>query len=96
MRYLCSRVAVIYAGKIVEELPVAVLAATSSYTQALLAAEAQLFAPSKCICLKGAARSGSLSGRVPFHPRCPIRMKRCKKAPADNSEVGHRAACLRD
>ncbi|HHW74922.1 MAG TPA: ABC transporter ATP-binding protein [Firmicutes bacterium] len=98
MRYLCSRVAVIYAGKIVEELPVSSLEQPlHPYTQALLAAEAQLFAPSEMYLLEGEPPDpAAYPAGCRFHPRCPIRMKRCtEESPRLTTvRVGHRAACF--
>lgn len=99
VRYLCSRVAVIYAGRIVEELPAEELQSPlHPYTQALLAAEPQLFGSSAIFPLKGEPPDPSaFPPGCRFHPRCPVKMKRCreespfliKKAP------DRRVACFR-
>ncbi|NMD42093.1 MAG: ABC transporter ATP-binding protein [Firmicutes bacterium] len=99
VRYLCTRVAVIYGGQIIEELPAAGLQEPlHPYTQALLAAEPSLF---------GAAAAPLLTGEPPdpaafppgcrFHPRCPVMMERCREEKPRLTGVapGWRVACFR-
>jgi oligopeptide/dipeptide ABC transporter ATP-binding protein len=84
VRHAAHRVAVMYAGRIVEEGPCeAVLRSPRHpYTQALLAAAPRLDAA-------GSAERRALAGEPPsplalpsgcaFHPRCPLREARCEE-----------------
>jgi oligopeptide/dipeptide ABC transporter ATP-binding protein len=83
---MCHRVLVMYAGRVVEEAPVATLfrSPTHPYTRGLI----------ECLPrLDGNGRLGAISGMMPglralpagcrFHPRCPIAEPRCRaEAPA--------------
>jgi peptide/nickel transport system ATP-binding protein len=96
---LCNRVAVMYAGEIVEEAEVGALFARPAhpYTQALLAAHPALAEPGK--------RLATIPGRVPdpnnlptgcaFRPRCPHAHQACELPPPwAEAEAGHRARCV--
>lgn len=98
VRYLCNRVAVIYAGQIIEELPVEGLQSPlHPYTRALLAAEPLLF---------GAPTAPPLEGEPPdpsafphgcrFHPRCPVKVERCleEEPGLAGAAPGRRVACF--
>ena len=95
---MCSRVLVMYAGRIVEAAPVATLFAAPAhpYTRALIE------------CLPGReeiTRLGSIAGVMPglqaippgcrFHPRCPVAETRCASDEPKLRSVGarHVAAC---
>jgi oligopeptide/dipeptide ABC transporter ATP-binding protein len=95
---MCHRVLVMYAGRVVEEAPVATLfrSPTHPYTRGLI----------ECLPrLDGNGRLGAISGMMPglralpagcrFHPRCPIAEPRCRaEAPALRLLVTGRAvAC---
>jgi peptide/nickel transport system ATP-binding protein len=96
-----DRVAVMYAGRLVEEAPGAELfsAARHPYTQGLLAALPSLTGPRRRL----AAIPGTVPepGKVPagcrFSPRCPMVDARCREQAPVNWPVGplHRAACHR-
>jgi peptide/nickel transport system ATP-binding protein len=97
----CERVAVMYAGRIVEEAPVDRLfeGPVHPYAQGLLGALPPLQGPRR--------RLSAIPGAVPepwamprgcaFAPRCPLRMGACDAELPEEVPVGpgHRAACLR-
>ena len=95
---LCRRIAVMYAGEIVETGPVRAIYRTPAhpYTQALLAAIPRLGAKR--------ARLVAIAGQPPslidppagcrFAARCPLRMDKCAEAPPNVTMAdGHSAAC---
>lgn len=99
----CSRVAVMYGGRVVEEGPARTLfeAPRHPYTVGLLASMPRLDAPLQ------AARLPSISGSppnlaspppgCPFAPRCPIASEECTKGRMPMFPAGpeHSAACLK-
>ncbi len=96
---MCDRVAVMYAGTIVEEAPVYEIfrRPLHPYTRALLRA-----VPNPLVKME---KLESIPGTVPnlinpppgcrFHPRCPYAMERCRreKPPLVDVGEGHRVAC---
>ncbi len=97
---LCDRVAVMYAGAVVEEAPVAAIfdEARHPYTRGLLAARART---------ESAGELESIPGQVPdlrerpsgcpFHPRCAHANARCRSAvpPSETAGPDRRVACHR-
>jgi oligopeptide/dipeptide ABC transporter ATP-binding protein len=95
---MCHRVLVMYAGRVVEEAPVAALfrAPAHPYTRGLI----------ECLPrLHGNGRLGAIGGMMPglralpsgcrFHPRCPIAEPRCGTEPPALRPLaaGRAAAC---
>ena len=100
---LADRIAVMYAGRFVEEAPVDTLFASSRhpYTEALKRSLPR-------IDVDLPARMASIPGNPPnparlpagcaFAPRCGFRLERCdaETPPLQDLGAGHRKACLRD
>ncbi len=104
----CSRVLVMYAGRIVEEAPVQNLfeAPAHPYTRGLLASLPRLGRAPESGPDLGRGRLQAIPGQVPdlaswpagcrFHPRCPERFDPCsQRAPGlAELDVGRRVACF--
>lgn len=94
---MCSRVVVMYAGKIVEEAPVGILFhhPTHPYTQGLIASVPKLGSGVKVL--------PSIPGSVPdlssmpkgcrFAPRCKYAMDKCKSQEPELMEIGKDQKC---
>ena len=99
---VCSRLAVMYAGRIVEEGPsVEVLASPEHpYTRALADAFPTIGDPSSRLAPRGLAGDPpdptALPGGCAFHPRCSVAVDRCATATVDLLPAGpaRRAACV--
>jgi oligopeptide/dipeptide ABC transporter ATP-binding protein len=98
-RYVCDRVAVIYAGRVVEEARTGdiVEGALHPYTKLLLRAVPRRLSSERLADIPGAPPP---PGRYPpgcrFRPRCPIASEECTKDPeADEVGEGHRVYCWR-
>lgn len=98
IHYLCSRVKVMYLGRIVEEGPVKAVFSTPAhpYTRALFDAVPRLHRKKEVsVRLKGEITTRNLSPSVcPLTPRCPYVMDICNKLPP-TTEVGpgHKVDC---
>ncbi|MGH2766174.1 MAG: ABC transporter ATP-binding protein [Actinomycetota bacterium] len=102
LRELCDRIAVMYAGRVVEEGPAASVLGTPAhpYTRALAGAFPSIGDPTD------RRAPGGLGGDPPdpqhipsgcsFHPRCPARFQPCDRVdpPLFPVDHGRRAACL--
>jgi len=97
---ICDRVAVMYAGKIVEEAPVEVIFKSPKhpYTQALIESVPRLDQKSD--------RLQTIDGQPPplydvpvgcaFRPRCPVATDQCDKTPSHiQAQEGHWVRCWR-
>ncbi|MBI2321812.1 MAG: ABC transporter ATP-binding protein [Chloroflexi bacterium] len=98
---MCDRVAVMYAGKIVEAAPTRDLfdSPAHPYTEALLNSVPDLRPPSQRLeSIEGQPPSiYDLPNGCPFAPRCRYVMQRCREAFPAEVEVsgGHRVSCWR-
>ena len=95
---ICDRVAVMYAGRIVETGPVREIFRNPRhpYTRALLAAvPSTREAPDRLPVIDGAPPSvGNRPEGCAFHPRCPLATDRCRTQPRMEPQApGHDAAC---
>ena len=95
---ICSRVAVMYAGEIVEVAPTEELfrAPRHPYTRGLIAAVPRLgSAPRREEALRGLLRRDDLPPGCRFAPRCPHAVEECFRRPQELEPVdpGHEAAC---
>lgn len=96
-----DRVAVMYAGRLVEEAPGSDLfgAARHPYTQGLLAALPTLTGPRRRLAaIPGTVpEPGNMPAGCRFAPRCPVAETRCASVPPPSRTVGflHVAACHR-
>jgi peptide/nickel transport system ATP-binding protein len=97
----CQRVAVLYAGRIVESGPVGRIFAQPAhpYTAGLLQSIPR--GPSSEGRLRGIGGTppslDSVPAGCPFHPRCPMAIEACRAAepPLVSHEPGHLTACIR-
>ena len=102
LRELCDRIAVMYAGRVVEEGPAATVlgAPGHPYTQALAGAFPSIGDPTDRRAPGGLAGDPPDPQRIPpgcsFHPRCPARFEPCDRVDPSLYPVdqGRRAACL--
>lgn len=102
VKHTCDRVAVMYAGKIVEEAPTDELYAQPRhpYTEALLSSVPRpdpSYRDAEIILSGEVPDPAKLPTGCPFHPRCAYAEVRCQtEVPALRTlSDGHRAACLR-
>lgn len=99
-RHFCDRIAIMYAGKIVEEASTRRIfeKPLHPYTQTLLEAIPTIYGKKSRIAeLHEKAYSSSyVNYGCVFYPRCGYRMPRCKEVeiPYFYPETGHRVACL--
>ncbi|MGA8038989.1 MAG: ABC transporter ATP-binding protein [Acidimicrobiia bacterium] len=102
LTYACRRLAVMYAGRIVEEGPSRDVFANAShpYTRALAAAFPTIGDPSSRMAPSGLGGDpptpDALPPGCPFHPRCPLAIDECRDAEPvlRHSGEDRRAACI--
>jgi oligopeptide/dipeptide ABC transporter ATP-binding protein len=95
---MCDRVAVMYAGKIVEQGPVReiFLRPQHPYTQALISSIPKIGSREPLYAIPGQPPDlAALPPGCAFHPRCPKAFERCKVDEPVDTLLGdqHRAAC---
>jgi peptide/nickel transport system ATP-binding protein len=99
---VAHRLAVMYAGQIVEEGPTREVLETPAhpYTAALAAAFPTIGDPASRLAPAGLAGDPPDPAELPagcaFHPRCPVALEACRTAAVELRPVapGRRAACL--
>ncbi len=99
---VCDRLAVMYAGRIVEEGPSAEVLTSPQhpYTRALAGAFPTIGDPTSRLAPRGLAGDPpdptALPGGCAFHPRCPVAVERCATATVELLAAGfaRRAACV--
>lgn len=96
----CSRVIVMYAGRIVEEIPSdrLLIDPLHPYTRALLAAVPDMLrSPDEPLAyIPGSAPDmADVPAGCPFHPRCPLAVAKCstKRPPLETRGTDRRVAC---
>jgi peptide/nickel transport system ATP-binding protein len=102
LTYACRRLAVMYAGRIVEEGPSRDVFANAShpYTRALAAAFPTIGDASSRMAPSGLGGDpptpDALPQGCPFHPRCPLAVDACRDAEPELRSAGadRRAACI--
>lgn len=97
---MCSRIAVMYAGQIVEEGPVAQILKRPRmpYTAGLLASTRRDKSVKRLTSIAGSPPPpGERAAGCHFAPRCPRVVEACRTAPVALDDVGpaHRARCVR-
>ncbi len=99
VRYLCSRLVVMYGGQVVEELPAALLSqALHPYTRALAFSEPDLLNVKNPVVLEGEPPDpAAFPTGCRFYPRCPESLERCSsEVPLlKKVQTGRLAACWR-
>ncbi len=102
LTYVADRLAIMYAGRIVEKGPSLDVFSRSThpYTRALAAAFPTIGDMASRMAPSGLAGDpptpGSLASGCPFHPRCPLAEDRCRTVEPDlrPSGPGQQAACV--
>ncbi|MGW2664163.1 ABC transporter ATP-binding protein [Nocardia tengchongensis] len=99
---LADRVAVMYAGRIVETAPAQELftAPRMPYTVGLLGSIPRMDGPARSPLIPIVGNPPAMHALPPgcsFAPRCPVAIEECKAAepPLQDTTPGHRAACIR-
>jgi oligopeptide/dipeptide ABC transporter ATP-binding protein len=95
---MCDRVAVMYAGKIVEQGPVReiFLRPRHPYTKALISSIPKIGSKEPLYAIPGQPPDlASLPTGCAFHPRCPQAFERCSVEEPTDVDLGprHRASC---
>src|SRR5262249_31208183 len=95
---MCDRVAVMYAGKIVEQASVRELfdSPKHPYTRALLGSVPKLGSKEPLYSITGQPPNlANVPPGCPFHPRCPDRIPRCSSDEPGDFHLGNgsRARC---
>ncbi|OGO27922.1 MAG: hypothetical protein A2W33_02040 [Chloroflexi bacterium RBG_16_52_11] len=98
---ICTRIGVMYAGRLVEAAPTRELFASPQhpYTQGLIASVPRVLQPARrqTLLLKGLLRRSELPEGCQFAPRCEFAKNRCFKEAQELADVGseHQVACWR-
>jgi oligopeptide/dipeptide ABC transporter ATP-binding protein len=97
---VADRVAVMYAGRVVEEGPVRSIlrGPAHPYTQGLLASIPRGRAGERLAAIDGVVPAlGQRPAGCAFAPRCPVREPACERTPPPDARIGpdHHARCVR-
>lgn len=97
--HYCQRVAVMYAGQVVEaaDVPAFFTGAAHPYSRRLLRAAAAARSERRAAATPRGNRAETAGPRCAYLPRCPVAVERCRLEPPELTPLGegHRVRCFR-